>query len=141
MEEGGVTASTLCHGDLRADNIFFTGDEVAGTLDVIPIDFQLARTAPGETDMAYFLSMSLTTEIRRAWELRLLRAYWIKLCTSSPGAAAGQGGVSAEEYPFELCLHNFQLGLVRACNSTMACGRCMCGTQRRSCRCTHCAHG
>eukprot|EP01047_Picozoa_sp_COSAG01_P050996 COSAG01_NODE_5211_length_4407_cov_21.587279_1_plen_331_part_00 len=115
VDEGGVTPSTLCHGDLRADNIFFTGDEAAGTLGVIPIDFQLARAAPGETDLAYFLSMSLTTETRRACELRLLRAYWVQLCTSP------SGGVSADEYPFELCLHNFQLGLVRPCSPTLVC--------------------
>ena len=41
----------------------------------VPIDYQLVHRAQGEFDVAYFLSMSLTTEARRAHEVDLIRGY------------------------------------------------------------------
>lgn len=62
--------------------------------------------APGEFDVAYFLSMSITTEMRREVEIRLLRVYWQRLCEAS------EGRVTADSYPFVQCLANFQIALV-----------------------------
>jgi hypothetical protein len=110
VEEGGEVCSTLTHGDLRADNIFFTGSEASNDLRTIPIDYQLVHRAPGETDVAYFLSLSLTTEVRRSNEIALLTAYWAHLVTGN--GSTSDGDVTAASYPFELCLANFQLALV-----------------------------
>ena len=52
--------------------------------------------------------MSLPTELRRDVEIELIRAYWSRLCAS--GSAEDPN--FTESYPFEVCLCNFQLGLV-----------------------------
>ena len=61
---------TLSHGDLRLDNVFF--DEAAG---VRLCDWQLSGRSRGARDVAYFLTQSLTPEVRRDAEGDLVRWY------------------------------------------------------------------
>ena len=60
--------------------------------------------------------MSIPTELRRACEFQLLLAYWSTLCNGNAPAPSTNSmatqRVSRANYPFEICLHNFQLGLV-----------------------------
>ena len=80
---------TLTHGDFRADNFAFT--TTRGERSVTVFDWQVARRAPGPRDVAYFLSLSLAVEQRRAMEASLLKLYHETL------VAHGVGGYSAED--------------------------------------------
>lgn len=77
---------TFCHGDMRLDNIFFGADPVQ---PITIVDWQIANIGPGINDVAYFMSQSLTTEVRRASEHELLGRYHDHLTSS---------GI---DYPFE----------------------------------------
>jgi Phosphotransferase enzyme family len=63
---------TLLHGDLRADNLLFTGEEV------VLIDWQGLGFGPPGWDLAYLLSQCLTIENRRAHETTMLTRYLTK---------------------------------------------------------------
>jgi hypothetical protein len=90
VEVGGELHTTLCHADFRADNIFFTPAFKC-------IDFQLISERCAESDIAYLLTQSMATDMRRQHEVDLLLAYH---------AALVEGGV--QQYPLEQCLHSFQ---------------------------------
>jgi hypothetical protein len=64
---------TLLHGDLRLDQLFFA----VGTDDppVTALDWQITGMGRGAYDLAYFLSQSLPTEIRRSCEEQLIERY------------------------------------------------------------------
>jgi hypothetical protein len=64
---------TLCHGDVRLDNIFFHDDD-ASTVSLV--DWQIASAAGGARDLGYFTSQSLTVETRRTYEEELTRLYY-----------------------------------------------------------------
>jgi len=81
---------TLTHGDFRADNFAFA--TTGGERSVSVFDWQVARRAPGPRDVAYFLSLSLAVEQRRATEASLLKLYYETL------VAHGVGGYSAEDF-------------------------------------------
>jgi aminoglycoside phosphotransferase (APT) family kinase protein len=59
----------LVHGDIRADNMFFAGDELK------IVDFQLAATGAGAADIGYLVSQGLPSEVRRGKDEELLRFY------------------------------------------------------------------
>jgi hypothetical protein len=59
----------LIHGDIRADNMFFRGDEVA------MIDFQLLTRGSGIADAAYVISQGMTTAERDGRDKELLDHY------------------------------------------------------------------
>ncbi|MGV0837301.1 phosphotransferase [Mycolicibacterium thermoresistibile] len=61
--------SMLLHGDIRADNMFFRGDQLK------IVDFQLAARGAGVADVAYLVSQGLPTEARRGRDEELLREY------------------------------------------------------------------
>jgi aminoglycoside phosphotransferase (APT) family kinase protein len=65
--------SMLIHGDIRADNMFFS----AGELKVV--DFQLAAKGAGATDIGYLVSQGLPTEVRRGQDEVLVREYLERL--------------------------------------------------------------
>lgn len=65
---------TLCHGDFRADNLMFASQDGARPAPIV-LDWQWALQARGAVDVGYLLSMSLTTDLRRAHEEDLLRGY------------------------------------------------------------------
>ena len=59
----------LLHGDIRADNMFFRGD------DLKVVDFQMAVRGAGAADIAYLVSQGLPTEIRRGRDRELVTEY------------------------------------------------------------------
>ena len=61
--------SMLLHGDIRADNLFFDGDEMK------VVDFQFASVGSGAADVAYLVSQGLPTEVRRGHDEALVREY------------------------------------------------------------------
>jgi hypothetical protein len=64
------TPYTVGHGDFRLDNMLFRP-----TGELVLLDWQLLLVGTYHYDLAYFLTTSLTTEQRRAWEHDLLRRY------------------------------------------------------------------
>jgi hypothetical protein len=59
----------LIHGDIRADNLFFSGDRMA------VVDFQLAAHGAGAVDLGYLVSQGLTTATRAGHDEALVREY------------------------------------------------------------------
>lgn len=57
--------ATLLHGDFRADNMLFDGDEL------VLLDFQLIGSGRGAYDLAYFVTQSLDAEVASANEQHL----------------------------------------------------------------------
>jgi ecdysteroid kinase len=66
--------TTIVHGDLRYDNLFFSPD---GEMAVA--DWQIILRTRGAYDVAYFMSQSINSADRKACELDILRAYHDKL--------------------------------------------------------------
>ena len=64
---------TLQHGDYRADNMMFDGDEP------VVIDFQIVGTGSGMYDVGYFISQSIATEVRRGHDQELVNTYLDRL--------------------------------------------------------------
>jgi len=69
--------SMLLHGDIRADNMFFDGDQLK------VVDFQFAARGAGAADIAYLVSQGLPTEVRRGHDEALIREYLA--CLSARG--------------------------------------------------------
>ncbi|WP_431233716.1 phosphotransferase [Mycolicibacterium psychrotolerans] len=67
--DGLTERSMLLHGDIRADNMFFSGEEMK------VVDFQFACVGAGAADVAYLVSQGLPTETRRGQDETLLRGY------------------------------------------------------------------
>jgi len=65
---------TLTHGDFRANNLAFAHTSEGRGLTVF--DWQVARRSRGPRDLAYFLSSSLSVELRRTLEESLLDLYY-----------------------------------------------------------------
>lgn len=64
---------TLCHGDVRLDNIFFHDDD-ASTVSLV--DWAIASANNGTGDLGYFMSQSLSVADRRTYEQELTRLYY-----------------------------------------------------------------
>lgn len=64
---------TIIHGDFRGDNVFF-GDGVSAPA-FSAIDWQISSKGRGVFDVAYFLCTSVTPEIRKESEERLVRMW------------------------------------------------------------------
>lgn len=64
---------TFLHGDLRVDQLFFATDP--GDPPVTAVDWQVTAKGRGAYDVAYFLSQSLATDVRRGCEVDLLERY------------------------------------------------------------------
>ena len=62
--------TTLCHGDYRADNIFFADDG-----SVVLLDFQLIGLGRAAFDFAYFVTQSLVADVAAAHEKELFDRY------------------------------------------------------------------
>jgi hypothetical protein len=88
---------TMSHGDYRADNMFFG----PGTQELTLCDWQIASKCNAAFDIAYFLSMSIAPEMRRAEEMRLLRLWHEALL---------EHGV--RDYAWEQALHDYRLGVL-----------------------------
>lgn len=72
LSEASVPPFTYCHGDYRLDNIFFGAGSQA---PVTVLDWQISFKGNGAYDLAYFISQSLNTDVRRAGEKALLDRY------------------------------------------------------------------
>ncbi|MCK9247758.1 MAG: ecdysteroid 22-kinase family protein [Solirubrobacteraceae bacterium] len=92
--EGLTERPGLIHGDIRADNLFFRGDDLA------IVDFQLTARGVGAADVAYLVSQGLTTETRGGGDERLVREYLELL--------AGHG---APAYAFEDAWRHYRMGV------------------------------
>jgi hypothetical protein len=79
---------TLTHGDWRGDNLFFTGDP---GMPLLAVDWQLISVAKGVKDFTYFVTQSLTPDVRAAHEEGLLRIWLDQL------HADGVGGYEFDE--------------------------------------------
>lgn len=86
--------SMLLHGDIRADNMFFRGDELK------IVDFQLAVRGAGAADIAYLVSQGLPTSVRRGHDEGLVRDYV---------AALERRGVS--DYAFDEAWRHYRFGV------------------------------
>lgn len=98
MADSARAPRTLCHGDFRADNLMFGQGEPAA---LITLDWQVALQARGAVDVSQLLSLSVTTELRRAHEASLLRDYHRSLV---------EGGVAG--YAYDEFLHDYRRGLL-----------------------------
>ncbi len=86
---------TICHGDPRAENLFFAANPGDPALTLI--DWQISVKAAGTYDLGYFMSQSLDTEVRRAHEQDLLKLYHSLLC---------EGGVTG--YSFDDMMEHYR---------------------------------
>ncbi len=59
----------LLHGDIRADNLFFSGDRMK------VVDFQFTACGAGAADVAYLVTQGLPTAVREGRDEALLREY------------------------------------------------------------------
>ena len=79
---------TLLHGDLRAENLFFTP---APDRDLVAIDWQIAVIGRAAYDVGYLMAQSVTSEIRKTHEQQVLQEYHAAL------VAHGATGYSLED--------------------------------------------
>jgi aminoglycoside/choline kinase family phosphotransferase len=75
--EGREGPQTVVHGDYRSDNLLFDGR--GGEVPLAVVDWQTVAHGSGALDAAYLLTTSLTTDVRRAEERRLLAVYLERL--------------------------------------------------------------
>ncbi len=73
MLDNLMSPTTMCHGDYRADNMMFDGDDPA------IIDFQICGTGSGMYDVGYFISQSIDTSVRRGHDQELVDTYLNRL--------------------------------------------------------------
>ncbi len=71
LRRTGACAKTLCHGDLRLENIFFNADAT----DIMFIDFQMILKATPAQDVQYLFNSSVEPEIWHSDGMRLLHLY------------------------------------------------------------------
>jgi hypothetical protein len=87
---------TLCHGDLRLDNVFWGSPE--NTSAVTLVDWQIAIKARGTYDLGYFMSQSVDPAIRAACEEGIVRDYQ---------RALADGGV--KDYSFDQAWDDYRM--------------------------------
>jgi|CXWL01.1.fsa_nt_gi hypothetical protein len=92
---------TIIHGDFRLDNMFF--DHPDGS-PLAVIDWQISNKGRGIFDVAYFLCSSLEADVRKANEMRLLRAWHDTVV---------DGG--AKSYSFDEALYDYRKAIL-LCN-------------------------
>ena len=64
---------TLCHGDYRADNIMFDGNEP------VVLDFQIVGVGGGMYDVGYYISQSIDASVRSGHDRELVDHYLDRL--------------------------------------------------------------
>lgn len=102
-------AATLCHGDLRLDNVFWGSPD--GSSPVTLIDWQIAIKGRGPYDVAYFLSQSVDPAIRAANEESILKDYHRGLLD--------QG---VKEYSFDQCWDDYRASTMGCLNYPITAG-------------------
>ncbi len=102
-------SSTLCHGDLRLDNVFWGSPD--GSSPVTLIDWQIAMKARGPYDVAYFMSQSVEPSVRAANEEAILKDYHRALV---------DGGV--KDYSFDQCWDDYRASTMGCLNYPITAG-------------------
>ncbi len=82
---------TLVHGDYRADNFFFDGE------DFTVVDWQIVIKGVGAFDLAYLLAGNISVEDRREHEQYLVQLYHHHLVANG-----------VENYDFETCWRDYR---------------------------------
>ncbi|MXZ90721.1 MAG: phosphotransferase [Chloroflexi bacterium] len=110
IEVSAAGPITFGHGDYRLDNMFFGPDDSG---DFAVVDWQVCGISSGLSDVAYFLSSSVSTEIRRKLERELVAEYHDIISR-----------MGAEGYTFEECWRGYRRSAL-ACFLTpvIACGQ------------------
>jgi hypothetical protein len=94
MEKGGLYYTTIQHGDVRSENVFFPK---SGHGKPCLIDFQLLRHWAPEFDCFYFYTMSTPSEWRQANDLEMMNVYYDVLMN--------EAGTDRAEYTWDVfCL-------------------------------------
>lgn len=75
------TPATICHGDLRADNLMFD-DDATDADRVGVLDWQIAYRSGGIGDVCYLLTQSMTLDTRRAHERACVESWYDAVCTA-----------------------------------------------------------
>jgi len=93
IEVSAAGPLTFGHGDYRLDNMFFGPDDG----DFAVVDWQVCGISGGLNDVAYFLSSSVPTEIRRKLERDLVAEYHDIIRS-----------MGADGYTFEECWRSYR---------------------------------
>ncbi|MEM7004021.1 MAG: phosphotransferase [Pseudomonadota bacterium] len=104
LEEMCTAPVSIVHADVRLDNVFFNDEEIA------LVDWQSVCTSAPEQDLAYFVTQSLSTEVRNAEDW--VAVYHRALVTH---------GVS--DYSLEACRQRYKVSaLYLLCYATVIAG-------------------
>lgn len=104
LEEMCTPPVSICHADVRLDNIFFAPDEIA------LVDWQSVCTSAPEQDLAYFVTQSLSADVRRGRD-------WVALYHDT----LMQQGIS--NYSLDQCRQRYRVSaLYLACYATIISG-------------------
>ena len=87
----------VAHNDYRADNLLI--DDSLQPPVVTAVDWQTLSFGAPLPDVAYFIGASLTTELRRKNEMRLLERYYQKICANG-----------VVDFSWEDCLDGYRSG-------------------------------
>jgi hypothetical protein len=104
-----IGPQTLCHGDLRLDNVFWGSPDDSSPITLI--DWQIAIKSRGPYDVAYFMSQSVDPEIRAANEESLLKDYH---------ALLAENGV--KDYAFDQCWDDYRASVMGCLNYPLVAG-------------------
>ena len=99
METAQDDHLTITHFDFRGDNLFF--DESDENDPVIVFDWQATSVYRGPLDVGYLMGGSISLELRRRVEKKMLQRYYQRLL---------EKGV--KDYSFEDCLYDYLGGLL-----------------------------
>ena len=91
---------SLSHGDYRLENLFYTGDPAK---PLLVVDWQLTSVAKPARDIAYFLTQSLTPDVRADHERPLMSLYLDELA---------RGGVKG--FGFDQLFDDYRLAILLA---------------------------
>jgi hypothetical protein len=86
---------TIAHGELRAENLFLSPDG-----GILMVDFQTVGQEAGIIDLAYLISQSLPTEVRRGHDEALIRRYHDGLMSAG-----------VEDYSFDEAWRQYRLAV------------------------------
>ena len=70
---------TLCHGDMKLDNLFFKPDN-----SVIAVDWGVSGWGNPMADLSYFFGRSVAATDRREWWDEMLELYYAELTRVNP---------------------------------------------------------
>jgi len=87
---------TLCHGDIKLDNLMFTDDAENGK-DVIALDWGICGWGNPMADICYFLGRSIECTERKRWHEDLMNLYIEELHRVNPDLIEKYVGGSASE--------------------------------------------